>query len=48
MAGQAQPHAENRKLVKHLNVEAGALFTYLTTDGVDATNSWWFVTRTNK
>jgi transposase len=38
MSGQAQPHDENRKLVKHLNNEADALFTYLTTDGIEATN----------
>ena len=38
LAAQAHPHDENRKLVKHLGVELDALFTYLTTDGVDATN----------
>ena len=35
---QAHPHDENRKLVKHLGVELDALFTYLTTDEIDATN----------
>ena len=38
LAEQPQVHDENRKLVKHLTNEAGALFTYLTVDGVDATN----------
>lgn len=35
---QAHPHDANRKLIKHLRHERGALFTFLTTDGVDATN----------
>lgn len=35
---QAQPHDANRRLVKHLRHERAALFTFLTTDGVDATN----------
>jgi len=34
----AQPHDANRRLIKHLAHERGALFTFLTTDGVDATN----------
>jgi transposase len=38
LAEQAHPHDENRKLVKHLGVELDALFTYLTIDGVEATN----------
>ncbi len=38
LAGQAHPHDENRKLVKHLFHERHALFTFLTTGGVDATN----------
>lgn len=32
------PHDANRKLIKHLRHERAALFTFLTTDGVDATN----------
>ena len=36
--GQAHPHDANRRLVKHLRHERHALFTFLTTDGVDATN----------
>ena len=32
------PHDANRKLIKHIRHERGALFTFLTTDGVDATN----------
>ena len=32
------PHDANRRLVKHLRHERAALFTFLTTDGVDATN----------
>ncbi len=35
---QAHPHDANRRLIKHLRHERGALFTFLTTDGVDATN----------
>jgi len=38
LADDAQPHDENRKLVKHLYAEKEALFTFLTYDGVDATN----------
>jgi len=34
----AQPHDANRRLVKHLAHERGALFAFLTVDGVDATN----------
>ena len=32
------PHEANRRLVKHLRHERAALFTFLATDGVDATN----------
>ena len=35
---QAHPHDANRRLIKHLRHERHALFTFLTTDGVDATN----------
>ena len=35
---QAHPHDANRRLIKHLRHERPALFTFLTTDGVDATN----------
>ncbi|MGH9190708.1 MAG: IS66 family transposase [Acidimicrobiales bacterium] len=35
---QAHPHDANRRLIKHLRHERDALFTFLTTDGVDATN----------
>ena len=35
---QAHPNDANRKLIKHLRHERAALFTFLTTDGVDATN----------
>jgi len=35
---QAHPHDANRRLVKHLRHERHALFTFLTTTGVDATN----------
>ena len=35
---QAHPHDANRRLIKHLRHERGALFTFLTIDGVDATN----------
>ncbi|HSH23024.1 MAG TPA: IS66 family transposase, partial [Acidimicrobiales bacterium] len=38
LAEQAHPHDANRRLVKHLVHERHALFTFLTTDGVDATN----------
>jgi transposase len=38
LADDAQPHDENRKLAKHLYAEKEALFTFLTHDGVDATN----------
>jgi hypothetical protein len=37
LADDAQPHDENRKLVKHLYAGKEALFTFLTHDGVDAT-----------
>ncbi len=35
---QAHPHDANRRLIKHLRHERGDLLTFLTTDGVDATN----------
>jgi len=35
---QAHPHDANRRLIKHLRHERHALFTFLTIDGVDATN----------
>jgi len=35
---QAHPNNDNRRLIKHLVHERHALFTFLTTDGVDATN----------
>ena len=35
---QAHPHDANRRLIKHLRHEREALFTFLTTDGVDGTN----------
>lgn len=35
---QAHPHDANRRLAKHLRHERDALFSFLTTDGVDATN----------
>jgi len=35
---QAHPHDANRRLIKHLRHERQALFTFLTADGVDATN----------
>ncbi|MCA1820510.1 MAG: IS66 family transposase, partial [Pseudonocardia sp.] len=35
---QSHPHDANRRLIKHLRHERHALFTFLTTDGVDATN----------
>lgn len=35
---QAHPYDENRKFVAHLNNEIDALFTFLTHDGIDATN----------
>lgn len=38
LAQAAHPHDECRKLVKHLTVEADALFTFLTNTAVDATN----------
>jgi transposase len=38
LAEDAHPHDENRKLVKHLVTESAALFTFLTHEGVDATN----------
>ncbi|MGH9276674.1 MAG: IS66 family transposase, partial [Acidimicrobiales bacterium] len=38
LLGQPQPHDANRRLVKHLAHQRHALFTFLTTDGVDATN----------
>jgi transposase len=34
----AHPHDANRKLIKHLRHERHALFSFLTIDGVDATN----------
>ena len=37
LADDAQPHDENRKLAKHLYGEKEALSTFLTHDGVDAT-----------
>lgn len=38
LAEQAHPHDANRRLIKHLVHERHALLTFLTTDGVDATN----------
>ena len=35
---QAHPHDANRRLIKHLRKERHALLTFLTIDGVDATN----------
>jgi transposase len=35
---QAHPHDANRRLIKHLRHEREALFSFLTIDGVDATN----------
>jgi len=35
---QAHPHDANRRLIKHLRHERAALFSFLTIDGVDATN----------
>jgi transposase len=35
---EPHPHEANRRLIKHLRHERHALFTFLTTDGVDATN----------
>ncbi|MFN2506877.1 MAG: IS66 family transposase [Acidimicrobiales bacterium] len=35
---QAHPHDANRRLIKHLRHERHALFSFLTIDGVDATN----------
>jgi len=35
---RAHPHDANRRLIKHLRHERGALFSFLTIDGVDATN----------
>ncbi|MBA3956572.1 MAG: IS66 family transposase [Acidimicrobiia bacterium] len=35
---QPHPHDANRRLIKHLRHERHALLTFLTTDGVDATN----------
>jgi len=35
---QAHPHDANRRLIKHLRHERHALFSFLTTDGVEATN----------
>jgi len=34
----AHPHDANRRLIKHLRHERAALFSFLTIDGVDATN----------
>jgi len=36
--GRAHPHDANRRLIKHLRHERHALFSFLTIDGVDATN----------
>jgi transposase len=38
LCAQPQAHDANRRLLAHLAKESDALFTYLTTDGVDATN----------
>ena len=38
LAEGAHPHDANRRLVKHLNAERDALFTFLDNPGVDATN----------
>ena len=38
LAEEPQVHDENRKLVAHLKSERAALFTFLTHDGIDATN----------
>jgi transposase len=38
LAAQPQPHDECRKLVAHVARESDALFTFLTTPGVEATN----------
>ncbi len=38
LCDEAQPHDANRRLVKHLRHERDALFSFLTIDGVDATN----------
>jgi len=35
---RAHPHDANRRLIKHLRHERAALFTFLTLEGVDATN----------
>ena len=35
---QAHPHDANRRLIKHLHHERHAIFSFLTIDGVDATN----------
>jgi len=38
LAERPHPHDANRRLVKHIVHERHALFTFLTLDGVDATN----------
>ncbi len=38
LAERAHPHDANRRLIKHIVHERHALFTFLTNDGVDATN----------
>lgn len=35
---QAHPHDANRRLIKHLRHQRHALFSFLTIDGIDATN----------
>ena len=38
LLAQAHPHDANRRLIKHLRHERHALLSFLTIDGVDATN----------
>lgn len=38
LLARPHPHDANRRLIKHLRHERAALFTFLTTEGVDATN----------
>ncbi|MGH9181314.1 MAG: hypothetical protein ACRDY5_06330, partial [Acidimicrobiales bacterium] len=38
LAEQAHPNDDNRRLLGHIVHERDALFSFLTTDGVDATN----------
>jgi len=38
MIAEPEPHPDNRRLLKHLANERQALFSFLTHDGVDATN----------